>query len=167
MISGCISADLGQHPSLKGNHRAIATVAGIVDGSFRASLPGRLRWRERESRAGRHWLARRGLHAVPGWRGRTLRLRGRGPASVRTHARAIAYAVRAATGTSLPTYRCDWTRVFALLLTLDLLAAVCLLPHLWTTRRRRVKPSSRASVAEMVVPSPLTTPAEDQDVAVI
>ena len=33
MISGCISADLGQHPSLKGNERAIATVTGVIDGT--------------------------------------------------------------------------------------------------------------------------------------
>ena len=33
MITGCISADLGTHPSLSGNVRAIATVTGIIDGT--------------------------------------------------------------------------------------------------------------------------------------
>jgi len=33
LISGCISADLGSHPSLAANSKAMATVAGIIDGT--------------------------------------------------------------------------------------------------------------------------------------
>ena len=33
LISGCISADLGSHESIKGNKRAMSTVAGIIDGT--------------------------------------------------------------------------------------------------------------------------------------
>lgn len=33
LISACIAADLGHHPSLKGNSKALSTVAGIIDGT--------------------------------------------------------------------------------------------------------------------------------------
>ena len=33
LVSGCISADLGTHKSLRGNSRALATVTGIIDGT--------------------------------------------------------------------------------------------------------------------------------------
>lgn len=33
LISGCISADLGNHDTLRGNARAMSTVAGIIDGT--------------------------------------------------------------------------------------------------------------------------------------
>lgn len=32
LVSGCIAADLGQHPQLRGKERALATVTGIIDG---------------------------------------------------------------------------------------------------------------------------------------
>jgi sugar phosphate permease len=33
LITGCISADLGNDPTLKGNARAMSTVTGIIDGT--------------------------------------------------------------------------------------------------------------------------------------
>lgn len=33
LVSGCISADLGTHKSLRGNSKALATVTGIIDGT--------------------------------------------------------------------------------------------------------------------------------------
>ena len=40
LVSGCIAADLGQHPKLRGKEKALATVTGIIDGcgSFGAAL---------------------------------------------------------------------------------------------------------------------------------
>ena len=61
LVSGCIAADLGQHPQLRGKGKALATVTGIIDGcgSLGAALAqyvvGVLAPREKCGAAGCDW----------------------------------------------------------------------------------------------------------------
>ncbi len=46
LVSSAVAADLGSHPSLKGNPNAMATVTGIIDGtgSVGSALQGTKEW---------------------------------------------------------------------------------------------------------------------------